>query len=140
MPKILYFFLLAVLVSCATNNKLGQKLLSEINISSDDPTIPHEFKSGEIMATCEAAIDQAQGRFDAVANMEPAKRNFDNTVLAAEKALADFDQITSPLYFMKEVHRDEKIRKEALECVEKMNVFMVNQSTRRDLYLAHVPF
>lgn len=100
--------------------------------------IRFEYAPGELVRLCDAAIQKAQARYDAVAKLAPAERTLDNTLLALDSAGADLSDETAPLYFMNSVSTNEATSQEGSVCKEKLGQFGVAQESRKELYQAIV--
>ena len=100
-----------------------------------DGLIRSDFSAGELAGLCKKSLAEARSRFDGIVKLDPAARNFDNTVLAFELIQADLQEETTPLTFMKEVSPDEKIHSEGAQCEVELGEFLTQTYGRRDLYL-----
>lgn len=98
--------------------------------------IRSDYKDGELTRLCEDAIAKNQKLLDALAAIPERNRNVDTTLLAYEKAMADFSDETTPLTFMAYVSTNEKVNGEGSKCEEKVGQYYVSVTTRRDLYNA----
>lgn len=118
----------AAIAACATV-EVGSKDEGLTIIRSD-------YKPGEITQLCTAALQQAAGQLDAVAQTKKSQATQASTILAFETALADLNDLTSGLTFMGYVSTDAKLREEGSKCEEDLGQFMVGVFTRKDLYQA----
>lgn len=98
--------------------------------------IRSDYQKGELTQLCASAIERIDQRVKAIAAMPAAERTIDNTLLAYEAASADLSDDVQPLTFMSSVSTDSALSDEALECQNKLNDYLVDLSTRRDLYAA----
>jgi thimet oligopeptidase len=103
---------------------------------SESGVIRSDYAEGEVTQLCQAAIERAGQRLDAVVAVPAAARTIDNTLLAFETALADFSDETLPLTFMGYTSMREKISAEGSACEEKLGQFTVGIFTRKELYEA----
>jgi thimet oligopeptidase len=127
------FFGLGLLTACSTASQN-----QESNMVERDPKnlIRFDYKAGEIPKLCQAAIDRASSRFDAIAKLSPGDRNFKNTVLAFDQISSDLSDESTPLTFMGYVSTNETTNHEGSQCEELLGQFNVSIVTRRDLYQA----
>lgn len=110
-----------------------------VSVSSPDQApvlVRSDFKKGELMQACQASMDKAKARLDAVAAIAPKDRTFDNTVLAFENINADMTDETTPLTFMGYVSMNADTRAEGSDCEGKVGEFGIEITTRKDLYNA----
>lgn len=98
--------------------------------------IPWDFQPGEIPTLCREFIRHTDSQLQTLAKVPADQRSLETTLAPMERALMDFDQFTAPLQFMQSVHLSEKIRKESLECEQKIQAFFVDVGTRKELYEA----
>jgi Zn-dependent oligopeptidase len=96
--------------------------------------IKSDYKAGELTTLCDASIAKVQKRLDAIGTLKTEEATLDNTLLALEEALADFNDEVQPLTFMGYVSKDEAISAEGSACEEKLGQYFVGIYTRRDLY------
>ncbi|MDR3606044.1 MAG: Zn-dependent oligopeptidase [Oligoflexia bacterium] len=93
-----------------------------------------EYKPGEITQLCQAAIDQASSRYDALIRISDQEWTFANTVISFDEISSDLSDLTTPLTFMGYVSTDDAINHEGSKCEELLGQFNVSVVTRRDLY------
>jgi len=101
-------------------------------------SLPLEFSLGafEIGPVYESASRELVVKLDAVANIPPGSETFEGTVLAVERAYADFAEATRPLFFLSSVSPDPAVRG-AVEAVRRRSGRLwAEQSARPDVYKA----
>lgn len=99
--------------------------------------IRHEYESGEITQLCDEGLKQVHSDIEQLVealSIEKAPKNFTHTYQALDLIIYNFNDIVEPLSFMAYVHKDKKIRDEAIKCEEKASQFFVEIYTRKDLY------
>lgn len=96
--------------------------------------IRSQYAPGEITRVCDAAITSADESFLKIRAIPPEQRTPDNTLLAFEQALAEYNDRIMPLTFMGYVYPDPAIASEGTACEEKAGMYSVSVFTRRDLY------
>ncbi|MDD1704148.1 MAG: Zn-dependent oligopeptidase [Methanoregula sp.] len=89
---------------------------------------------GEVTSRCDAAIADANALLDAIAAIPPGRRTTENTLLAYEQVMADFDERILPLSLTSYVSPDPAISAEGAACEQKSGTFSVGVTSRRDLY------
>ncbi len=103
-------------------------------VDTASPLIRSQYVTGELATLCDSAIQKVDTQVNAVVGLAVTDRTFDNTVLALEGALAEFNDKTSPLTFMNYVSPSESLRAEGASCEEKVTQFYVSVFTRKDLF------
>lgn len=96
----------------------------------------YQYQPGTLAADCAGAIAVAGEKLDEIAAIEPAKRTFDNTVVAMERIESDLQNFTSPMAFMRYVSLDKNTRKESVNCDKSVTAFFIETGARADLYAA----
>lgn len=94
------------------------------------------YQPTEVTGLCEAAVIRAQKEIDTLASRPETAQTIDNTLMAFETSIADFNDAVMPLTFTGYTATDEDIRQEGSACEQKIGEFFVDVYTRRDLYLA----
>lgn len=103
---------------------------------SSEAIIRSDYKKGEITELCKASMDKAKASLDKIAQLAPADRTTDNTLLALENTTAELMNETGPITFMGYVSTDADIRAEGSDCEAAISQFNIDLGTRRDLYQA----
>lgn len=99
--------------------------------------IRHEFNDGEITQLCEDALKQVRTDIEHLVealSTEKAPKDFTHTYHALDIIIYNFNDTVEPLSFMAYVHKDKKIRDEAIKCEERASQFFVEVYTRKDFY------
>lgn len=86
--------------------------------------------------TIDDAIARANASIATIVAIPAADRTFDNTVGAIDDLLANFEQDTSMLIFLSNVHPDASIRDASQAAEQKAGDFYVDLGKREDLYKA----
>ncbi len=90
----------------------------------------------EISLLADKVISEFEKKISEILSIPTDKRNFENTVKAFEKALAEFNhQVNIPI-FLAYVSPDPNIRSQALELEQKINKYSVDIFTREDIFKA----
>lgn len=111
------------------------KLAELAEASADEAALVRsDYAAGEIGALCAKAMKTATKKLEAIAKLKPENRTFGNTVLALENAVADLNDQTNTLTFMKYVSTNAAQRDEAATCEEELSTYYVDISTRKELY------
>jgi thimet oligopeptidase len=98
--------------------------------------IRSDYQPGEITRLAAEAREQANASFVAIATLPADKRTFDNTVLAFDTAMADYQAAVTPPTFMGYVHPDPVIAAEGMTVEESVALFVNDIYTRRELFNA----
>lgn len=93
------------------------------------------YDVGELSNLCQNAITEANQRLEAISSIPKNDRTLENTLLAFENSVADFDAKTGLLTFMNYVSPVKATATESTECEEKTNQFLASLFTRKELYL-----
>ncbi len=125
-------------VALPPQRKLSEEMkkVSILSPSAGQPLIRSNYKKGELLRLCRQAQTQFKGAIDLIVGVPVASRTLDNTLLALDRAGADFADATLPLTFMGYVSTQAKLREEASQCEGEVSRFTVEVNTRKDLYLA----
>lgn len=100
------------------------------------PLVRSDYKTGEIMAICEAAIASFEEKLKAIVAVPARQRNFTNTMLAFENANIDFYNQYLTLGFMSSVSNSAEQRSESAQCKTRVGSYFSEVTSRKDLYLA----
>jgi thimet oligopeptidase len=120
------FTSLSIILTACESRKLTR--------TSTTRLIRSDYALKEIETLCAASMETAKKSLDAIAATPESARTIDNTLLAFEKTTADLGDEIMPLTFMSYVSTDTGISAEGAKCEEDFGKFMVEVSTRRDLY------
>ena len=90
-------------------------------------------KVNQIASDSRKTLDK---KLDEIAKIAEKDRTFENTVLAMENALADFQREVTIPQFMGYVHENSEVRNAASKFEEEAMAYLVEISTRRDLFNA----
>jgi len=105
-----------------------------VSVPGPDSPIQTHYAPGEIPRLSAAAEETANASLNAIVEISPEKRTFDNTVLAFDRVMADYSDAVGPLTLMGYVYPDAAIAAEGMACEESAAAFVTAVSTRRDLY------
>lgn len=105
------------------------------NSGADQKTIiRYDYAPGEISTLCADSINETQAALDKLATIPKEARTLENTIIAFDQIITDFQERAGVLIFMNYIHSDEKLRDEATKCDEKVGPFGISIFTRKDLY------
>ena len=104
-----------------------------MNESIKNPVKAH-YNPGEITSFYNSAEDLTKQSLDLIVEIPSEKKTFENTMIAYEKTISDFNDCVQPLTIMGYVYPDSEISGEGMECEERYSRFLTNVSSRRDLY------
>lgn len=96
--------------------------------------ITTQYSPGEITRLGAAAYEKANASMNAIAALPPEKRTFDNTVIAFDTAMSDYNDAASPLIMMGYVYPDQQVADEGIAMEEASAVFGNDVYSRRSLY------
>ena len=100
----------------------------------EETVIKAKFAPGELQQLCNEAAVQADAELLAVSSLPTEQRTIENTLIALDTAVADFNDRTSPLILMGYV--DPSAAEEASACEAASAAYVISVFTREDLYLA----
>ncbi|MBS0192528.1 MAG: M3 family metallopeptidase [Phycisphaerales bacterium] len=86
--------------------------------------------------TIDDAIARADGSVAKIVAIAPGDRTFDNTIGAIDDLLATFEQDTSMLIFLSNVHPDAAVRDASQAAEQRAGDYLVDLGKREDLYKA----
>jgi thimet oligopeptidase len=89
-----------------------------------------------LKAACEEAQKTCDAKLAKIAGLRDAERTFANTPEAIEQVTTDWSEVVGRASFMKDIHRDEKVRAAAAACEEEAGKYGARIASRKDLYLA----
>ncbi|MDR0291893.1 MAG: Zn-dependent oligopeptidase [Elusimicrobium sp.] len=95
-----------------------------------------DYQPAEIAATENLAAMRFEGNIKKILAVPPAQRNFDNTVLAFERAFNDYWYTAKALSLMAYFHDDAQVREEAAKLESKGSQFKAAVLARKDIYKA----
>jgi thimet oligopeptidase len=104
--------------------------------SVDVPALRFAWQPAELSAACAQAEKDTDAKLAALVAVKDAARTFAGSFEALDLAVADYQETTSRLSFMKDVHTDAAVRDAAAECEERAGKYLVALSARKDLYAA----
>jgi len=90
----------------------------------------------QLKAACEEAQKTCDAKLAKIVAVPDAQRTFANTPEALEQVTTDWSEIVGRASFMKDIHRDEKVRSAAAACEEEAGKYGARIASRKDLYLA----
>jgi thimet oligopeptidase len=98
-------------------------------------TLPDwETAAAQVDANVDAAIAEASGQLDAIAQIDPKNATFDNTVRALNDVHARISQTGYRMGVVEQAHPDPKMRSAGLDAVQKLQEFIVGIDYRKDVY------
>jgi len=150
------FFLLSALVACSTTRETPNPApaqpapsLEASSLEAPPPSPPpnaqveidvaplaFDWKPEGLVLQCERMEVVTDAKLVDIVAKPADKRTFENTFLAYEAALTDYDNHIFRLTFLKEVHADEAVRAASASCEERSGKYLVRLGARKDLYLA----
>src|SRR5205085_122187 len=90
----------------------------------------------QLKAACEEAQKTCDAKLAKIAALKDPERTFANTPEAIEQVTTDWSEVVGRASFMKDIHRDEKVRAAAAACEEEAGKYAARIASRKDLYLA----
>jgi thimet oligopeptidase len=90
----------------------------------------------QLKAACEEAQKTCDARLAKIVALKDSERTFANTPEAIEQVTTDWSEVVGRASFMKDIHRDEKVRAAAAACEEEAGKYGARIASRKDLYLA----
>jgi thimet oligopeptidase len=132
--------LLSFLVGCTSNKNAGTT--SEVDgmksgfTSGVDATlnVKYDYTPEQLTKLCNSEKDKLVARLDSLAKLDLTQANFNNTYRVLENASTEFNNVVSPLIFLKDVSANEKVRDAASTCSETVSQLYVTLFAREDLY------
>jgi thimet oligopeptidase len=105
-----------------------------VSVPAETSPLQTHYAPGEITRLSKSAEETANASLNAIAEIPPDRRTFDNTVLAFDQVMADYADAVAPLTLMGYVYPDAGIAAEGMACEESSSAFKTAVYTRRDLY------
>ncbi|AGB02237.1 M3 family metallopeptidase [Methanoregula formicica] len=96
--------------------------------------IPARYAAGEITRLNHQAEKTANASLNAIAAIPSQDRTVDNTLLAYDRVISDYNDAVGPLILMRIVYPDPAIAAEGSEVATSSQIFLNGVTTRRDLY------
>ncbi|WOF15170.1 Zn-dependent oligopeptidase [Methanoplanus sp. FWC-SCC4] len=119
---------------CLQNTRQDES--TDVFVPGPDSPIQTHYSYGEITQLRESAEQTANASLNAITDIAPEKRNFENTVIAFDSIMNDYSDSVIPLIAMGNVYPDAKIAEEGMKSAESYYTFDADVYTRRDLYNA----
>jgi len=94
--------------------------------------IQAHFEAGEIARLCGEQVNKSKAALDAIAALPKDRQP--TALFEFETAIADFNDVLTPLYFMGYAYPDANVSAEASGCEVKYYQFLVDAYTRKDVY------
>ncbi|MFO7447912.1 MAG: M3 family metallopeptidase [Ignavibacteriaceae bacterium] len=135
--RLLICFLSLLLVSAGfakNNNKenANNPLLYQFN----QPVKYSLLKAEHVKSAVDASIAQAKTNLEKIYNIEPANRNFDNTMLEYDNIYNDLFNVLGAIYLMGNAHPDDSVRNESLDGVSEFEKYFTDLGLDENLYNA----
>ena len=126
--RILYGILLAAFIFSAT--------FFVLPVLADDSLSPirAEYSPGEITILSDEARETVNESLNAIAAIPADDRTFENTVVAFDSVITDYDDAISPLTVMGYLSPDPEIAAEGMDADIAQSKFYIEVYTRSDLY------
>ncbi|MBF0501535.1 MAG: Zn-dependent oligopeptidase [Candidatus Riflebacteria bacterium] len=105
-------------------------------VASAPPLLQFSYSVADIDKVASAARLTLDSKLEAIVKVPADARTFDNTMLALENALADYNDTVTIPQFMASVSPDKATRDAASKLEEDCSSYLVDISSRRDLYNA----
>ncbi|MEO6771817.1 MAG: M3 family metallopeptidase [Kofleriaceae bacterium] len=102
----------------------------------DVPDLQFEFTPAQLDQACAAVENTVDAQLAAIVAIPDGQRTFANTFDATEQALAEYEDASGRLAFLKEIHPVAEVRAAAARCEERAGKHGVELGARKDLYLA----
>ncbi len=134
--KLMSIIGFCLVLGCAHQKE--KPTVSPIQTGGNITVLKYKYHTGEIT---EITADQIKILDKKIADMLaiPLKqKNFTNTFVPFEEATSDFGDVSNSMGFMNDVSTEKDLRGEALKAEMTVSDYMVNLSTRRDIYDALV--
>ena len=109
---------------------------SEQNRTTPAAPIQTRYSTGEITRINDLAEEDATASLNAIAAIPPGQRTVENTLLAYDRTLSNYNDAVGPLTLMRYVYPDPAITAEGSEVATSSQIFLNGVTTRRDLYSA----
>jgi thimet oligopeptidase len=93
-----------------------------------------ETTPAQVDASVDAAIAEANGQLEAIAQVDPKSATFENTVRALNDVYAKILQTGHRVGVLEQAHPDPKMRSACLDATQKMDQFLVGIDYRKDVY------
>ncbi|MBN2735243.1 MAG: Zn-dependent oligopeptidase [Methanomicrobiaceae archaeon] len=108
------------------------------SLTSSDSQIPvrMQYLPGEIPVLYKNAEMTANASLNAITAIPPGERTFENTVLAFDRAMSDYNDYVNPLTLMGDLSPDPEVLDEGLCAADSYSAFCNHVLTRSDLYNA----
>ena len=90
----------------------------------------------QLKAACEEAQKTCDAKLAKIVAVKDSERTYANTPEAIEQVTTDWSEVVGRASFMKDIHRDEKVRAAATACEEEAGKYAARIASRKDLYLA----
>jgi thimet oligopeptidase len=96
--------------------------------------IKYNHSPEDVKRICNEQQKWLTERVDAIAKTDLKIANFDNAFLALENTTTEFNNVVTPVVFLKDVSPDAKVREVAAECSESISQLLITLFAREDLY------
>ena len=126
--RILYGILLAAFIFSAT--------FFVLPVLADDSLSPirAEYSPGEITILSDEARETVNESLNAIAAIPADDRTFENTVVAFDSVITDYDDTMEPLILMGDLSPDPEISAEGMNALTSYNIYFPDIYRRQDLY------
>ncbi|MDD4126691.1 MAG: M3 family metallopeptidase [Methanomicrobium sp.] len=104
------------------------------SVSGDAIPVKMQYSPGEIPVLNQNAQGTANALLNAIAVIPPEERTFENTVLAFDSAISDYNDAINPLTLMGDLSPDPDVAAEGIDAKNSYEAFYNSVFTRRSLY------